>query len=560
MIVNTKLSKILPDGRERLCVCAYLRVSTGKQADSDLSIPDQRRQINDFCLSRAWPVLAEYIEPGVTATDDSRPQFQAMIERATDTDRPFDAILVHSYSRFFRDAFVQEMYIRRLAKSGVRLISITQELGDDPAQIMMRQIIGLFDEYQSRENGKHVVRAMKENARQGFYNGSPVPLGYRAEEAEKRGIKVKKKLAVDPVEAETVKFIFELYSRGDGTSGPLGIKVLTARLNAGGYRTKKGARFGVGSVHAILTNTVYVGEAIFNKRDSKTGKKKPTSEHISVPVPPIIKQAEFDAVQAQLRSRDPRVESPRITTGPILLTGIAVCADCAGGMTLRTGTSRNGKVHRYYTCSACARSGKTVCKGRSIRMDTLDELVVEHLSDRLFKAERLTEILASIVATRAEKSAEVDGRITKLQHKATEAEEKLKRLYSAIEDGVAEIDDILKNRISVLKAEREHMRVALDRINGQNIPSPTISPEILTKFAHAMRENIRSGEIPMRKAYLRSVIDRIEVADDAIRVIGSPATLEHAVAGKGGIGNLAGVRSSVRKWRSQLDSNQRPPD
>ena len=560
MNVNTKLKEILPEGRERLRVCAYLRVSTGKQADSDLSIPDQRRQINDFCSPRAWPVVSEFIEPGATATDDSRPQFQAMIERATDPDRPFDAILVHSYSRFFRDNFAQEMYIRRLTKAGVRLISITQELGDDPAQVMMRQIIGLFDEYQSRENGKHVVRAMKENARQGFYNGSPVPLGYRAEEAEKRGIKVKKKLAVDPVEAETVKFIFQLYARGDGTSGPLGIKVLTARLNAEGYRTKKGARFGVGSIHAILTNTVYVGEAFFNKRDSKTGKKKPTSEHISVPVPPIIKQAEFDAVQAQLRSRDPRVESPRITTGPILLTGIAVCADCEGGMTLRTGTSRNGKVHRYYTCSACARSGKTVCKGRSIRMDTLDELVVEHLSDRLFTAERLTEILASIVASRAEKSAEVDGRITKLQHKATEAEEKLKRLYSAIEDGVAEIDDILKNRISVLKAEREHMRVALDRINGQNNPSPTISPEILKEFARVMRENIQSGEIPMRKAYLRSVIDRIEVADDAIRVIGSPATLEHAVAGKGGIGNLAGVRSSVRKWRSQLDSNQRPPD
>ena len=60
------------------------------------------------------------------------------------------------------------MYVRRLAKHNVRLVSITQELGDDPAQVMMRQVIALFDEYQSRENGKHVLRAMKENARQGF--------------------------------------------------------------------------------------------------------------------------------------------------------------------------------------------------------------------------------------------------------------------------------------------------------------------------------------------------------------------------------------------------------
>lgn len=65
--------------------------------------------------------------------------------------------------RLFPDAFGLEMYIRRLAKHGVRLASITQELGDDPPQVMMRQVLALFDEYQSRENAKHVPRAMKEN-------------------------------------------------------------------------------------------------------------------------------------------------------------------------------------------------------------------------------------------------------------------------------------------------------------------------------------------------------------------------------------------------------------
>jgi len=29
-------------------------------------------------------------------------------------------------------------------------------------------VIALFDEYQSKENAKHVIRSMKENARQGF--------------------------------------------------------------------------------------------------------------------------------------------------------------------------------------------------------------------------------------------------------------------------------------------------------------------------------------------------------------------------------------------------------
>jgi site-specific DNA recombinase len=43
--------------------------------------------------------------------------------------------------------------------------------------VMMRKIMALFDEYQSRENGKHVMRALKENARQGFWNGALPPIG-----------------------------------------------------------------------------------------------------------------------------------------------------------------------------------------------------------------------------------------------------------------------------------------------------------------------------------------------------------------------------------------------
>jgi hypothetical protein len=34
--------------------------------------------------------------------------------------------------------------------------------------VMMRQIMTLFDEYQSKENAKHTLRAMKENAGQGY--------------------------------------------------------------------------------------------------------------------------------------------------------------------------------------------------------------------------------------------------------------------------------------------------------------------------------------------------------------------------------------------------------
>jgi hypothetical protein len=71
----------------------YLRVSTGRQAESDLSIPDQRRQITAYCVAKGWDVAAEFVEPGNTATDDRRPAFQAMIDAALVKPPSFSVIL-----------------------------------------------------------------------------------------------------------------------------------------------------------------------------------------------------------------------------------------------------------------------------------------------------------------------------------------------------------------------------------------------------------------------------------------------------------------------------------
>lgn len=533
--------------------CGYYRVSTGRQAEGDLSIPDQTRQIEAFCLARGWELASGYVEAGASATDDNRPEFQRMIERACDDDRPFDVIVVHSYSRFFRDAFGLEMYIRKLAKAGVRLVSITQELGEDPAQVMMRQVIALFDEYQSRENGKHVLRAMKENARQGFYNGSPVPLGYTTQEIEKRGARLKKKLVVDAVEAEMVRLVFKLYTEGDGRAGPIGVKQLAVWLNERGYRTKRGGRFGVDAVHTILTNRTYIGEALFNRRSSKTLRQKPESEQVKIDVPAIIDRKLFDRVQDNLRARNPKVTAPRIVTGPILLTGLATCASCSGAMTLRTGTSSSGKVHRYYTCSTCARMGKSACKGRSIAMDKLDTLVTDQITERLLQPDRLTALLSSILERRVRQATEVDQRITSLQADVSEAEEKLKRLYRMVEDGLTELDDILKERIADLKLGRDKAKAALERIMRSQSGPRTLDPALIDSFSRIMRDNVTNGEVPFRKAYIRSLVDRIEVDDHVIRIIGDKATLEQAVTHGASVGNA--VRSFEPKWRARHDSN-----
>jgi len=61
----------------------------------------------------------------------------------------------------------------------------------------------------------------------------------------------------------------------------------------------------------------------------------------AVEVPPIIERETFDKVRRSLKARNPRSTPPRVTTGSILLTGLAYCASCRRAMTLRTGSKVN---------------------------------------------------------------------------------------------------------------------------------------------------------------------------------------------------------------------------
>ncbi len=78
-------------------------------------------------------------------------------------------------------------------------------------------------------------------------------------------------------------------------------------------------------------------------------------------VPPLIDQATFDAVQAHLRARNPRVTPARVVSGPTLLTGICFCGACGGAMTLRTG--KGGRYRYVSDRSAACRNDRQDVRG-----------------------------------------------------------------------------------------------------------------------------------------------------------------------------------------------------
>src|SRR4030042_6491669 len=439
-----------------MIVALYARVSTTKQAEKDLSIPDQIKQLREWCKRNGHTVAMEYIEKGASATDDKRPVFQEMILDSCVSPSPYEAIIVHSLSRVFRDSLGFGIYERRLNKKDVKLISITQQTSDDPSGEMARKIFNIFDEYQSKENGKHTLRAMKENARRGFSNGSKPLYGYRLVEVEEKGNKgKKKKLAIDPIEAEIVKTIFDMYINESNITG---IKSIASYLNNKNIM-RRGKKWSSTHIYELVNNRAYIGEYYFNKKNSKKGKLKPESEWIKVEIEPIIDEETFIISQKIRGSRSPLSSMhPRIINSPTLLTGFLKCGLCGSSMTIATGKS--GKF-RYYKCTKKIKHGIKECLSKNIPMKKLDQIILDSLSEKIFTPNRVESILRILKAKRKSSKISYDDKLNLFNKEIEEVNKKSKRLLEAVENGFLPMDESLRERAQKLKSRREDILIRI---------------------------------------------------------------------------------------------------
>jgi hypothetical protein len=449
-------------------------------------------------------------------------------------------VLVHSFSRFFRDSFQFEMHRRTLEKHNVSLISITQAVSEDPSGQMFRQLVAMFDEYQSRETAKHVLRAMKENARLGFWNGSSAPYGYKAVIVETRADAVKKKLEIDPVEAEVVREIFDLCRAGRG------IRLIADHLNQKGltYR-RKGRKWTSGLVHQVLTFQAYAGTHYFNRTEAKRKRRKEKAEWVAFETPVIIDPEVFQAVQRLLEARRPTRTAPRIVTGPTLLTGLVRCATCGGGMTIRTG---KGGRYRYYTCNNRVNEGPSSCKGRNIPMPVLDSLVLENLEARILAPERLEALLRGLL-DRARNKTEVNAvKAKELRKKLRDTEGKIERLLNALAGGTVDDTAMFRRSMAQLEAERDEvLRMIAAMEKHREVPRHLLTKRNIERFATAARTRLRDDSASLRKRYMRQLVSRIEVGDRQIRISGPHSGLAEGVLDSGS-DPAAGVPSFVQDW------------
>jgi mannose/cellobiose epimerase-like protein (N-acyl-D-glucosamine 2-epimerase family) len=143
--------------------------------------------------------------------------------------------------------------------------------------------------------------------------------------------------------------------------------------------------------------------------------------------------------------------------------------------------------------------------------------------------------------------------IAELNKRAAETGLRLKRLYDAIEAGMADLDDpALKERVTRLKAIRDQARTDAARAAAllETSTQQSITPQMVQRFARTARERIRVDGDGYRRDHLRALAQRVEVADHELRIIGSKSNLlQTLTAAAGGKPATPGVRSSVLKWR-----------
>jgi len=211
--------------------------------------------------------------------------------------------------------------------------------------------------------------------------------------------------------------------------------------------------------------------------------------------------------------------------GPTMLASVARCAACGSAMILNTG---KGGTYRYYSCSKAMKQGKTACVGRRIRMDRLDDMVLDHLSEQLFTPERLTDLLQAYMTQANEGRAGQREKLRQARDAKGRADASIGRLLALVESGAMEPDaPELRDRLVALRLQKAELDRDITRLHANlQTGQLELSPEKLKALSTEMRRRLAEGPPELRQSYMKLLLEAVTVDHHSVRLEGSPAILE----------------------------------
>jgi DNA invertase Pin-like site-specific DNA recombinase len=451
-----------------------MRYSSEKQTEQ--SIEGQQRICTTFCEQQGYNIVGMYIDRATSAFKDTdkRTQFQKMIK---DSDKHlWDAVVVYKLDRFARNRYDAATYKAKLKKNGVKVISATENISDNPEGVILEAVLEGMAEFYSKELSQKVKRGMYESAHKCNSTGGAIPLGYKIEN---------KKLVIDEPRAELVKKAFTMYANGTT------IKQICDEFNAAGYCTAKGAKFNKNSFHNLLSNEKYVG--IYKYADVR----------IENGIPAIISKELFDTVQKRLK-RNKRAPAKNKAKVDYILSQKLFCGHCGASMVGESGTGRWGNVYHYYTC--CHRKRQNSCNKKPLKKDFIERTVVEDVL-KLFTPEIINE-LAEAAVKQAEIDAQQNTLIPTLESELKEVERSITNLIKLVEKGVE--SDTLTERLNELEKQKRAIEKKLVEEKEDMIVLE--KEHVIWWLTHFTKGDINDEDF--RKTVINLFVNSVTVWDD----------------------------------------------
>ena len=404
-------------------VVLYLRYSSDRQTEQ--SIEGQRHVCEKYCADMGYTIVGEYADRALSASKDTdkRVEFQRMI--ADSEKKQWQAIVVYKLDRFARNRYDSATYKAKLKKNGVKVISATEAISDNPEGIILESVLEGMAEFYSKELAQKITRGMHESALKGNSCGGQISLGYKIEN---------KKLVIDPKTAPIVRQAFEMYANGHT------VTEICKVFNAAGYRTKSGSEFNKNSFHSMFRNRKYIGLYKFMEVEIEDG------------VPAIVDKETFEKVQAILNRKAQAPARGKAITDYIL-SGKVFCGHCNKLMIGTASTSHTGRKYFYYTCSG--QRGHNGCTKTPIRKERLEEAVINDTLEML--TPEFIDYLAELALAEAVKEREQNTKIPSYKAEIAEYDKSIGRLIKLVENGAE--SPTLSQRLNELeRAKREAER------------------------------------------------------------------------------------------------------
>lgn len=342
----------------------YARYSSHNQQEQ--SIEGQLRDCYAYAQRENLQVVGEYIDRAISGKTDDRPSFQRMIADAG--KKQFGRIITWKLDRFARNRYDSAHYKARLKKYGIKVVSATENISDEPEGIILEGLLESMAEYYSANLSKHVRRGQRESIINGTYLGGVPPIGYKVQN---------KRLVIDERTAPTIRYMFEQYAKG------VPKREIIAELNARGIRNKKGKPLTLTSMQAALRNEKYIGVYRVNGQEVTGGCEA------------LIDEATFRKVQARL---DTVKHAPAAAKAKIdyLLQGKAFCGYCGARLVGECGRGKSGNMYHYYACGK--RKKEHTCKKKNEKKDFIEWYIVEQTVEYVLTPYRMDYIAAALVA------------------------------------------------------------------------------------------------------------------------------------------------------------------